>query len=62
LISIYVSPKDFFKEANAGATGLFCGYFKTFQLSLPRLRKKKCSEPHFLYTKLGALKRIYQLS
>jgi hypothetical protein len=29
------------KEASAGATGLFFGYFKKVNLSLPRLRKKK---------------------
>jgi hypothetical protein len=24
------SPQEFVKAANAGATGLFCGYFKNF--------------------------------
>jgi hypothetical protein len=29
-ILIYVSPQEFINLANAGATGLFCGHFKTF--------------------------------
>jgi len=29
-ILTYVSPQEFVNASDAGATGLFCGYFKTF--------------------------------
>jgi hypothetical protein len=34
---MYASPQEFVGLANAGATGLFRGYFEAFKISLPRL-------------------------
>jgi hypothetical protein len=41
----YASPQEFLKDASAGATRLFCGYFKTFETSASPLPQKKKDVP-----------------
>jgi hypothetical protein len=58
----YASPQEFLNASDAGATGLFCGYFKTFiAVAFPPTQKNlDFPASHVWCTKLGA-RRIYKL-
>jgi hypothetical protein len=46
-ILTYGSPQQFVNASDAGITGLFCGYFKTYiTFAFPRKKNQSFPEPH----------------